>query len=76
MQANISNAQVQRKLVNVDFKSRYIRICESGDCSPSMKRAAVVVWGEKHLEGIAFLTAYILLLVIKVSRLSMTSPLY
>lgn len=64
------------RLAIVDFESRYIKLCDSGECFPSMTLATGVTWGGKHLESVAFLAAYLLLLAIKVCRLSTTFPLY
>lgn len=65
MKANVSSTQVQYRLIDVDFKSRYPTLSEVDPFE------TVPIRGTKEfrrdLEGITFVAAYLLVLLIKVS---------
>lgn len=67
MQANLSNPLLYTRLVGVDFQSRYVANCEAW--FSHTQESDLVVRGLRYLEGTTFVTAYLLVLVIKVSLL-------
>ncbi|KAF5327550.1 hypothetical protein D9619_004179 [Psilocybe cf. subviscida] len=62
MQANISSALVQRRLVGMDFSARYIRFFAIYFRVGNRKSSRSV---QDRLDGITFVVAYLLVLVIK-----------
>lgn len=79
MQASMSNTLVHRKLVDVDFKSRYMTFSDMRLGASVDQNADADISNDRliyHLQGVAFVVAYLLVLVIKVSNLVLLSLIF
>lgn len=67
MQARVSHTLLHSRLVAVNFRSQYIRVCHAWSLYYAQQYDhGEISLPEKDLEGIAFVAAYLLVLVIKV----------
>lgn len=83
MQADVSNALLHRRILNVDLLSRFRKVCSPTKLAhpPSSTRSAEAEFNSNYslsievrlsgleIQGIAFMVAYLLVLVLKVSFL-------
>jgi hypothetical protein len=66
MQSNMSNTLAYRRLVDVDFGSRYIDTCDAQLSYIHNQQGKSFQLFDVDIEGIAFVAAYLLVLLIKV----------